>query len=272
MPADIAIHVKENLVRRWSDPSVHGNVRALVRHSPYERLKAAIDFLGALILLLPATVITLVAGLAVKCSSPGPMFYSQTRLGRFGQRFRILKLRTMRHDCECQSGACWAKVNDVRITRVGRLLRKFHIDELPQLWNVLCGHLSLVGPRPERPEFTPALGAAFTGYNHRLLVKPGLTGLAQVRLPPDTDLESVRRKLRYDLYYMRNLGLRLDIRIILATILYLWRVPSGVACRWMWVPGPSVVEPSTDAEPRRVPLTPHPIPAPHVLTHPQQVA
>lgn len=250
MLADIAIHPQQRLVRRLSDPSVHGNMRVLVRHTPYEPWKAAVDFCGAAVLLLLAAPLIFLAGLLVKLTSRGPMFYSQTRLGRFGQRFRIHKIRTMQHNCERHGGAQWARPNDIRVTAVGNVLRKWHIDELPQLWNVLCGHMSLVGPRPERPEFTPTLGAVIPGYNHRLLVKPGLTGLAQVQLPPDSDLDSVRRKLGYDLYYMRNLSFWLDVRILCATALYLLRINPHTACALLRVPDARLIENACGVERR----------------------
>jgi lipopolysaccharide/colanic/teichoic acid biosynthesis glycosyltransferase len=247
MLADIAIHPNEALVRRLSDPSVHTNMRVLVRHSSYDGWKSLVDICLAVLLFGLALPVILLAALAVKLTSRGPMFYTQVRLGRFGQRFRILKIRTMYHDCERASGARWALPNDIRVTRVGALLRKLHLDELPQLWNVIRGDMSLVGPRPERPEFTSELGKHIIGYNHRLLVKPGMTGLAQVQIPPDTDLDSVRRKLCYDLHYMRNCSFWLDVRIILTTILYLLRLSSQTACRLCRVPGAEVVENTSQA-------------------------
>src|SRR5207248_4660391 len=143
------------------------------------------------------------AMLLVKLTSPGPMLYTQTRLGRRGRPFTIYKIRTMLHDCESLTGPQWSTPGDTRITRVGRWLRRTHIDELPQLWNVLRGDMSLVGPRPERPEFIPELENAIPFYRDRLLVRPGITGLAQVQLPPDTDMDSVRRQLAHDIYYGR---------------------------------------------------------------------
>jgi lipopolysaccharide/colanic/teichoic acid biosynthesis glycosyltransferase len=123
----------------------------------------------------------------------------------------------MRHDCERESGACWSVAGDRRITPVGHFLRRTHLDELPQLWNVLRGEMSLVGPRPERPEFTPALEESLPLYRDRLLVRPGMTGLAQVQQDADFNLDSVRRKLAYDLYYVRIRSPWLDLRLLLAT-------------------------------------------------------
>jgi lipopolysaccharide/colanic/teichoic acid biosynthesis glycosyltransferase len=183
----------------------------------YMSFKFLAEFTFALTLLVVTAPLLLLAAIMVKLSSRGPVFYSQIRLGRFGQPFMIHKIRTMTHNCESLSGAQWSVPGDSRVTFVGRFLRRTHIDELPQLWNVLRGDMSIVGPRPERPEFIPQLERALPCYRDRLLVRPGITGLAQIQLPPDTDLKSVRRKLAHDLYYVRQVGLWLDIRIILCT-------------------------------------------------------
>ena len=127
----------------------------------------------------------------------------------------------MYHDCEAVSGIKWATAHDPRVTPLGRILRRTHIDELPQLWNVLRGEMSLVGPRPERPEIVTSLQRAIPGYWGRLSVKPGVTGLAQIQLPPDVDLESVRNKLVLDLEYVERLGPWLDLRILVGTAMYL---------------------------------------------------
>jgi lipopolysaccharide/colanic/teichoic acid biosynthesis glycosyltransferase len=190
--------------------------------------KVSLDFLCALALLVLSVPVLLLAALAIKLTSRGPVFYSQTRVGRGGRPYRIYKLRTMNHNCERHSGACWSTAGDPRVTPVGRFLRRSHIDELPQLWNVLRLEMSLVGPRPERPEFVPKLEEAIPGYRERLLVRPGISGLAQVQLPPDTDLNSVRRKLACDLYYIERVGIWLDLRILLATAC----AAVGVPFRW----------------------------------------
>jgi lipopolysaccharide/colanic/teichoic acid biosynthesis glycosyltransferase len=187
----------------------------------YNAGKVLFDYAVALTMLLPVLAVIGVAAAAVKLSSPGPVFYTQTRLGLGGRRYRIVKIRTMHHNVELKSGIKWAGKDDDRVFRVGKILRKTHVDELPQLFNVLLGHMSLVGPRPERPEVIAAKGLEHLvpGYPHRLLVKPGVTGLAQVQLPPDEDITSVRHKVAYDLYYVRNQGLLLDARLVLATAL-----------------------------------------------------
>jgi lipopolysaccharide/colanic/teichoic acid biosynthesis glycosyltransferase len=212
------------------------------------------------LLLLALTLpLMLVAALLVKLTSRGPVFYSQTRLGRYGQPYRIYKIRTMTHNCESVSGAQWSKPGDSRITPVGSFLRRTHIDELPQLWNVLCGDMGLVGPRPERPEFVPELERAIPFYRDRLLVRPGITGLAQVQLPPDTDMDSVRRKLAHDLYYVRQMSLWLDIRILFSTAFSFMGLPYSLS-RWLLrMPGGEHVQ--QDYEKAAATLT---VPVPHL--------
>jgi lipopolysaccharide/colanic/teichoic acid biosynthesis glycosyltransferase len=186
---------------------------------------STVHFLLALLLLVLSAPLLLVAMLLVKLTSRGPVLYTQTRMGRGGRPFTIYKLRTMAHQCESLTGACWSVPGDPRITSFGRFLRKTHIDELPQLWNVLRGDMSLVGPRPERPEFVPQLERAIPCYRDRLHVRPGVTGLAQVQLPADTDMASVRVKLSYDLWYVRHGGMLLDFRLMLATGLKVLGLP-----------------------------------------------
>jgi lipopolysaccharide/colanic/teichoic acid biosynthesis glycosyltransferase len=175
-----------------------------------------------LILTIP---VVLIAALLIKLTSKGPALFTQKRVGRDGRIYTIYKLRTMYDNCEKQSGPQWSKAGDPRITPLGRLLRRSHIDELPQLWNVLKGEMSLVGPRPERPEFVEVLMEDLLHYRERMRVRPGMTGLAQVQLPPDTDLASVRRKLACDLYYVQHLSLLLDLKVMLGTAFYLAGIP-----------------------------------------------
>jgi lipopolysaccharide/colanic/teichoic acid biosynthesis glycosyltransferase len=156
----------------------------------------------------------------VRLTSSGPAFYFQTRLGRGGRHYRICKLRTMRHDCEARTGAVWSVPGDVRVTPIGRILRDTHLDELPQLFNVLCGHMALIGPRPERPEIVCRIEREVPDYRQRLRVRPGVTGLAQMRLPADVDVAGVRRKLAHDLDYIRRMSPVLDLRIAAATVRY----------------------------------------------------
>ncbi|HVS36737.1 MAG TPA: sugar transferase [Gemmataceae bacterium] len=187
--------------------------------------KPVLDFVLALVLFIVAAPLILVSGLLMKLTSRGSMLYCQVRVGKGGRLFTLYKIRTMVQDAEKHSGVQWSKPGDKRITRVGAFLRRTHLDELPQLWNVLMGDMSLVGPRPERPEFTPGLAEAVPHYRDRLAVLPGVTGLAQVQLPPDTNLASVRRKLAYDLYYIRHLNGWLDFRLIACTALRMFGVP-----------------------------------------------
>jgi lipopolysaccharide/colanic/teichoic acid biosynthesis glycosyltransferase len=213
-----------------------------VRYPWYPRVKAVADFLLAALLSVPALPVLLLAALAVKLTSRGPAFYTQTRVGRGGEPFAIYKLRTMIHNCESLTGPRWSMPGDPRITPVGWLLRATHLDELPQLLNVLRGQMSLIGPRPERPEFVPQLERALPAYRQRLNVRPGVTGLAQVQLPPDTDLGSVRRKLAYDLYYIRHLSPWLDARLLCCTAFYALGVPFRVLSRLLRIPGSAAVE------------------------------
>ena len=185
----------------------------------YEACKTAADLAtaaGMFVLLSPLIAASMIA---VKLTSRGPAIYSQARLGKNGRPFTIYKIRTMSDDCEKATGAKWSTPDDPRVTPLGRFLRQTHLDELPQLWNVLRGDMGLVGPRPERPEFVQELERTVPHYRERMSVRPGITGLAQVQLPPDTSVQCVRRKLAYDLYYVGNIGARLDARILLATLM-----------------------------------------------------
>jgi lipopolysaccharide/colanic/teichoic acid biosynthesis glycosyltransferase len=210
-------------------------------HGWYVTCKWAGDLILALLLLAVAAPLLLFAAIVVKLTSRGPVLYSQVRLGRNGRPFTLYKLRTMMHKCESLTGARWSVPGDPRITPVGRFLRRTHLDELPQLWNVLRGEMSLVGPRPERPEFVPQLEQAIPHYRDRLLVRPGLTGLAQVQLPPDTDLESVGLKLAYDLYYVDQVGCWLDFRLLVGTALKIVGVPFGGLRRILGLPVREVI-------------------------------
>jgi len=184
----------------------------------YVTIKGTLDFVAALTLFIFTSPLLLAAMLVVKLTSRGPALYVQVRTGRNGKPFPIYKIRTMAHQCEKLTGVQWSSgAGDPRVFRIGRWLRRTHIDELPQLWNVIRGDMSLIGPRPERPEFVPQLEQAIAHYRQRLLLRPGVTGLAQVQLPPDSDLDSVRSKLAYDLYYLRHVNFWLDLRILAAT-------------------------------------------------------
>lgn len=187
----------------------------------YPGFKRVVEWTIALFLLLVAAPLIALMAALTKLVSPGPAFYCQTRLGLNGKPFWIYKIRTMRHDCEASTGAVWARSDDQRVTRIGTFLRETHIDELPQLLNVLQGEMSIIGPRPERPEIASRIEKSLPGYRQRLALRPGLTGLAQVRLPADSDLEDVRRKLAHDIYYVRQLNPWMDLRIALSTVFHL---------------------------------------------------
>jgi len=160
----------------------------------------------------------LLTAIAVRLSSPGPILYRQVRVGMSDQPFTLYKFRSMRQDAEAGTGAVWAKKDDPRVTAVGRVIRAIRFDELPQLFNVLKGEMSIVGPRPERPEFVQALSERIPYYRQRHCVRPGITGWAQVNYKYGDTLEDTITKLEYDLYYIKNMSLSLDNYIIFHTL------------------------------------------------------
>jgi exopolysaccharide biosynthesis polyprenyl glycosylphosphotransferase len=183
------------------------------------RIKRAFDLLcsivGCVVLALPGLFIALL----IKLSAPrSPVIYTQDRVGQFGRRFRILKFRTMRTNAEEGTGPVWCKPDDARVTRIGWWLRRFRLDEMPQFVNVMRGDMSVVGPRPERPEIVEDMERAIPFYRERENVMPGLTGWAQIQYPYGDSVQDARRKLEYDLYYVKNLSLSLDLQIILRTL------------------------------------------------------
>jgi sugar transferase (PEP-CTERM system associated) len=180
-------------------------------------LKRALDVAASLVLLALSSPFLIAAALAVKLQDGGPVLYRQARVTRDGRVFRIMKLRTMRVDAE-RFGATWAAERDPRITRVGNFLRRTRLDELPQLFNVLRGDMSIVGPRPERPEFTEELAAKLPLYHERHRMRAGLTGWAQVNYPYGASLDDARSKLSYDLYYVKNFGVLFDLLILMQTL------------------------------------------------------
>lgn len=197
----------------------------------------------AFVLLVACCPLIAILILLVRVTSKGPGLYRQVRVGKDGRIFVMYKLRSMVIDAEAGSGPVWTQSEgDPRITTLGRFLRKSHLDELPQLVNVVRGEMALFGPRPERPELVHVLADNVPGYLDRLAVKPGITGLAQINLPPDTDLESVRRKLFLDSEYIREASFWLEMRMFLWTGLRLCGVPSSLATRVFAldrrVPGP----------------------------------
>ncbi len=190
-----------------------------VRYNKYAtRLKRVLDVVITILLMpLAATIIGLCAVL-IKVFSPGPVFYRHSRVGRNGRHFTLAKLRTMIPDAEAETGPVWAAENDPRVTGIGRILRMMRLDELPQLLHVLTGQMSLIGPRPERPPIAEQLKQEIPLYETRLLVRPGITGWAQINHKYDSSTEDVIEKLRYDLYYIRNISFGLDLQILLRTI------------------------------------------------------
>ena len=210
-----------------------GEGRALERF-----FKRSLDLLASSIGLLILLPVLLVIAIAIRLDSPGPVLYSQVRVGinrrrnrngsrpqserrktdAYGRLFKIYKFRSMIVDAERNTGPVWAAASDARITRVGRFLRRARLDEVPQLWNVLLGDMSVVGPRPERPTFVESLTVSLPDYPKRCSALPGITGLAQVKSRYDTSVDSASRKLQYDLYYLKNGRILLDLKIMAATV------------------------------------------------------
>lgn len=175
------------------------------------------DVIIAITIIIAFFPIFLAICIAVFIDDWGAVFFTQERIGARGHRFKIIKFRTMRKEA-CTTDPPWTEVNDSRITRVGHILRKYHLDEIPQLFNVLRGEMALVGPRPEQPDLVSVYLQCIPGYDIRHNVMPGITGLAQVRLPYCVGIEETRKKLKYDLYYIRHASHRLDAYIVLLTI------------------------------------------------------
>jgi exopolysaccharide biosynthesis polyprenyl glycosylphosphotransferase len=204
------MEVDDALMLRLAPPHLRPGQRSI---------KRLLDVVGSFCLLLLAAPIMLIAAILVRLSSRGPALFRQARVGADGKEYSLLKLRTMVVDAERHTGPILAALNDPRVTRVGRYLRASHIDELPQLVNVLKGDMSLVGPRPERPHFVRIFRGQLPGYEFRLAVKPGITGLAQIcgRYSSTPEL-----KLRFDLMYICNYSLLADMQILFKTLLALF--------------------------------------------------
>ncbi len=181
-------------------------------------MKRLFDLFFSFFLLVVLSPFFLLIGLLIKISSKGPIIYSQERLGYMGKPYWIYKFRSMIVNAEEKSGPVWASDDDPRVTSLGRILRKYRIDEFPQLINVFLGQMSLIGPRPERPYFTKKLKEKFPLYERRFRVRPGITGWSQIKHPSDLEEDDVRQKLRYDFYYIENLSLNLDLKILISTI------------------------------------------------------
>ncbi|MCG2715106.1 MAG: sugar transferase, partial [Candidatus Marinimicrobia bacterium] len=182
-------------------------------------LKRIIDIAVSLMVLIVFMPIWVIIALAILIDSSGPIFYKQKRIGKNKQEFELIKFRSMMHNAEDLTGPKWAEKEDSRITRLGQLLRKTGLDEIPQFFNVLMGDMSIVGPRPERLYFVNELEQSIQFYSRRLIVKPGITGWAQIKYKYDESIDDVREKLRYDLYYIENMSILLDLKIIVQTLL-----------------------------------------------------
>lgn len=187
------------------------------RKKLYETSKRIFDIIFSIICIIISIPILPIVSMAIKIDSSGPVFFSQIRSGKNGKKFLAIKLRTMKKDAE-KNGPEWAKINDSRITRIGGFLRKTRIDEIPQLFNVLRGEMSFIGPRPERPEFIKTLEENIPFYSQRMIIKPGLTGWAQINFPYGASIEDGMEKMQYDLFYIKNRSFILDLSIILKTI------------------------------------------------------
>ncbi|MBI2816602.1 MAG: exopolysaccharide biosynthesis polyprenyl glycosylphosphotransferase [Acidobacteria bacterium] len=184
----------------------------------YLRFKRVFDATCALLLLIVAAIPFAIISVLIRWDSEGPVLFRQVRVGLNGRRFVLYKFRTMRPDAEHKTGPVWATEKDDRVTRVGKYLRKFRLDELPQIFNVIRGEMSLVGPRPERPHFVELLNKHIRYYNLRHSVKPGITGWAQVLYPYGASVQDAYEKLQYDLYYAEHMSLALDLRILFRTV------------------------------------------------------
>jgi lipopolysaccharide/colanic/teichoic acid biosynthesis glycosyltransferase len=183
-----------------------------------QALHRALDIIASLSLILLTLPLMLLVAAAIRIDSRGPIFYGQARVGRDGRVFTIFKFRSMTADAEAPGAPVWASVGDPRVTRIGHMLRISRIDEIPQVVNILRGDMAFVGPRPERPSFVAQLRAAIPHYADRSVVRPGLTGWAQVRYRYGASVEDARTKLSYDLYYIQERSIGLDLRIILSTV------------------------------------------------------
>jgi exopolysaccharide biosynthesis polyprenyl glycosylphosphotransferase len=191
----------------------------------YQRgLKRIVDLIITIPLVIIFLPVGIIIALAIKVESKGPVFYQQVRVGKDFKKFKTIKFRSMLHNAEDKTGPIWSKPDDPRITKVGKLLRRFRIDEFPQFINVIKGDMSIIGPRPERPYFVEKLSKEYPLYHRRLSVLPGISGWSQIKQSYDTNFEDIRQKLKYDFYYIENLSFGLDLKIMISTI---WVMFSG---------------------------------------------
>jgi sugar transferase (PEP-CTERM system associated) len=187
--------------------------------STYHRVvKTVMDFMLSFLGFIISLPIMALVALAIKLDSRGPVFYQQERVGKNGKTFMLLKFRSMREDAERETGPVWAQERDLRVTRIGRIIRTLRLDEIPQMINVLRGEMSFVGPRPERPHFVGELKNEIPFYEKRHAAKPGITGWAQIKYPYGASTNDALEKLKYDLYYIKNMSLFLDLLILFRTV------------------------------------------------------
>ena len=191
----------------------------ILKHFYVRKVKVIFDVVFAIVLLIIGLPLWFFIACVIKLDSKGPVFFKQVRLGKNNEKFTLIKFRTMIENAEIETGPVWTDKKDPRITFVGKWLRRFYLDEVPQLFNVLKGEMSIVGPRPERPYFAEQLVKKYPSYLDRLLVKPGLTGWAQINQSYDMSIKDVGQKLKYDFYYIENLSFIFDLQIMIKTIL-----------------------------------------------------
>ena len=211
-------HLTGKLLVERTYPSFLIFSNGFTKSTSHRLVKAAMDYLLSSIGLIISLPIMALIVLAIKVDSSGPVFYRQKRVGKDGNIFKLLKFRSMRENAEKETGPVWAEENDERINRVGKVIRKLRLDELPQLINVIRGEMSFVGPRPERPHFVEHLKVQIPFYEKRLAVKPGITGWAQIEYPYGATENDALEKLKYDLYYIKNMSIFFDLSIIFQTI------------------------------------------------------
>ena len=191
----------------------------ILKHFYARKVKVIFDVVFAIVLLIIGLPLWFFIACVIKLDSKGPVFFKQVRLGKNNEKYTLIKFRTMIENAEIETGPVWTDKKDPRITFVGKWLRRFYLDEVPQLFNVLKGEMSIIGPRPERPYFAEQLVKKYPSYLDRLSVKPGLTGWAQINQSYDISIEDVGQKLKYDFYYIENLNFIFDLKIMIKTIL-----------------------------------------------------
>ncbi len=221
IPVDDGVAFTELLAGKLSVENLHPSSlifsNGFKRSAIFKRMKRVFDLLASVLTLILLSPVCLLIALAIKMESTGPILYRQERVGEDGKVFKLLKFRSMRADAE-QNGPVWAKVDDDRVTRVGRIIRKLRLDEIPQIFNVLKGEMSFVGPRPERPFFVESLRKEIPYYSERHVIKPGITGWAQIMYRYGASKEDALQKLKYDLYYIKHMSVMLDLVILFETI------------------------------------------------------